>query len=297
MNDGTRDIVNTFFVDVYLENILVERWEIDGLSANQYVVVRDWDGMKDRIRLTEGKNKLSLVIDPTGLLNELNELDNQVDTDFMLQGIESDSNDKQELGLVALPDIVPWVLPDWEDTLITTSNLGSTKSGELSKDVQTHIRFGFRNQSLVSIPGDMWVYIYLDDILVNAQSGKGLLAEEYIGSKEWSGINTVIPIESGAHKLRIELDATNLILESDETNNTIEKELVWLDGPLESDANSIGKTDQIQLVPEPLTLPNLVPGWRDGWDGPIIVSNARDTFTDSSLSVGSDFFVDLVIKK
>ncbi len=295
LNSGSRDISDMFFVDVYLEDILVERWEIDGLAANQYVSVRDWDGMKDRIRLADGKNKLSLVIDPTGLLNELNELDNQVDIEFVLIGAESESVISEKHITAVLPDIVPWVLPDWEDTLVTTSNSGSTKSGKLSKDVQTHIRFGFSNQSLVSIPGDMWVYIYLDDILVNAQKGKGLLAEEYIGSKEWSEINTVIEIDPGVHKLRVELDATNLILETNETNNTIEKELIWLDGPIHSDANSISTEDQIQLVPEPLTLPNLVPGWRDGWDGPIIVSNAKDTFTDTSLASGSDAFVDLVI--
>tara|TARA_Y100000588_G_scaffold280115_1_gene297063 strand:- start:482 stop:2950 length:2469 start_codon:yes stop_codon:yes gene_type:complete len=295
LNNGYEDIVDMFFVDVYLGNILVERWQIDELAANQYVSVQNWDGIRNRVRMIDGIHNLSLVIDPTGLLNEVNESDNRVDIQFELNNAGNNLNPQEEDPTLVLPDIVPWVLPDWESTLITTSDPGSVLSSKLSRDVQTHIRFGFSNQSLVSIQDDMWVYIYLDDILINAQSGKGLLAEESIGSKEWSGINTVIPIHPGKHKLRIELDATNLIIESDETNNVIEKELIWSEGPLELDGYDIEKIYDTQSTPSPLTLPNLVPGWRDGWDGPIIISDSQGTFTDSSLSLGEVPFIDLVV--
>ena len=294
LNNGYEDIVDMFFVDVYLGNILVERWQIDELAANQYVSVQNWDGIRNRVRMIDGIHNLSLVIDPTGLLNEVNESDNRVDIQFELNNAGNNLNPQEDPTLV-LPDIVPWVLPDWESTLITTSDPGSVLSSKLSRDVQTHIRFGFSNQSLVSIQDDMWVYIYLDDILINAQSGKGLLAEESIGSKEWSGINTVIPIHPGKHKLRIELDATNLIIESDETNNVIEKELIWSEGPLELDGYDIEKIDDTQSTPRPLTLTILVLGWSDGWEGPIIISDSQGTFTDSSLSLGEVPFIDLVV--
>ena len=125
LNNGYEDIVDMFFVDVYLGNILVERWQIDELAANQYVSVQNWDGIRNRVRMIDGIHKLSLVIDPTGLLNEVNESDNRVDIQFELNNAGNNLNPQEDPTLV-LPDIVPWVLPDWESTLITTSDPNPT---------------------------------------------------------------------------------------------------------------------------------------------------------------------------
>jgi hypothetical protein len=293
LNNGSVDIHNKFFVDVYLGDILAERWEIDGLSANQYVIVQDWSGLNDRINIDPGSYVLSLVIDSTGLLKELDESDNRFEVGVFWEGKEIDSEDSKSVQK-HLPDLVPWMLHGWEDFIVANSYPDSITNGTLSRDVQSYIRFGFSNQSLISIPKEMWVYTYLDNVLVNAQKGKGLLAEESIGSNEWGGLNTTIPISPGSHKLKIELDATNLIIESNERNNVIEREFIWLTGPVEDKTRYETKDDEIVELPSQLSLPNLVPGWRDGWDGPIIVSNTRDTMRDSKLTLEATTYVDLI---
>ena len=97
-------------------------------------------------------------------------------------------------------------------------------------NVPTYISYGFRNESLASFEERSWVYLYLDDVLVSAQVGVGLLAEETVGSAQWAGLLESINLTPGVHKLRLELDATNLIEEADESNNTIEKLFMWGQG-------------------------------------------------------------------
>lgn len=291
INNTPRGIDYTFYVDVYLDGVLAERWKGDGIGANQSISVTDWAGLPTRMRLRPGAHVLKLVLDPTNLVPETDESDNVYQMEFTW-ALPATPPVPAPVP-TRLPDLVPSIPNGWEGSLIATSYPGDQVDGPLSVDVPTYIRYGFRNQGLASIDEEVWAYLYLDGILVSAQVGGGLLAEETAGSSEWTELFDVIHVTPGVHTLRLEVDATDLITEADEQNNAVEKKLTWGIGSVPP--RLAIAPPPAPTPPAPLTLPNLVPGWRLDWDGPIIVSHQAGTFLDSPLTVDRTPLVDVVV--
>ena len=71
------------------------------------------------------------------------------------------------------------------------------------------------------------------------------------------------------------------------------KEFTWDTGGVPSKPVVVASPEP--TPPAPLVLPNLVPGWGFGWDGPFVVSNDRGTFTNSRLTVDMKPFIDVVV--
>jgi len=90
------------------------------------------------------------------------------------------------------------------------------------------------------------------------------------------------------------VDPGDLVVESDEENNTYEKQLTWGTGPVPP--RPISTPAPAPTAPAPLTLPNLVPAWKYGWDGPIIVSNEEGTHHNGGLTVGRRTFIDVAVR-
>ena len=292
INDGPGVVDYPFFVDVYLDGVLAERWSTPELGADEVIALTDWQELYQRVRLEPGSHTLRLVVDPTDLVPELDEHDNVYEVQFSWQESTSYTGEP-EPPPKRLPDLAPAVPDGWSDSLIATSYRGDKADGPLSVNVPTYISYGFRNEGLASYDEQSWVYLYLDGVLVSAQVGVGLLAEETVGSAEWRGLLESINLTPGVHTLRLEVDATNLIDEADETNNAIEKQFTWGEGAVPPMAPR--PTPTPRFIPEPLTLPNLVPGWRLDWDGPIIVSHELGTFRNSPLTTDMTPHVDVVV--
>ena len=292
VNDGPGSVDYPFFVDVYLDGILAERWPVQALGAGEVIALMDWQGLYDRVRLEPGSHTLRLVVDPTDLVPELDENDNVYEVQFTWQA-PSEPAATPVAPPMRLPDLAPAIPDGWSDSLVATSYSGDKADGPLSVNVPTYISYGFRNESLASYEEESWVYLYLDGVLVSAQVGVGLLAEETVGSAQWGGLLESVNLTPGVHTLRLEMDATNLIDEADETNNTIEKQFTWGEGAVPPMVP--GPTPTPRYIPEPLTLPNLVPGWRLDWDGPIIVSHELGTFRNSPLTTDMVPHVDVVV--
>ena len=292
-NRSSGDIDYFFLIDLYLDGVLIERWQSGGLKADQTIEFTDWAGLGKRVRLKAGVHTLKLVIDATGLVPEIDESDNVFEREFTWAPSTVGASPQTPMPS-KLPDLVPYAPADWADAIIATSYSGDVVDGPLSVDVPTYIRFGFRNQGLASIPQDIWVYLYLDDILVIAQVGSGLIAEETAGSEEWPGLLEVVNVTPGRHTIKLEVDATDLVSESDEMNNVMEKSFTWATGAVQPKPFAMPSTAPIPTAPAPQSLPNLVPGWRMEWDGPIVISHPSDTFVDGSLTIDSQPFIDMV---
>ena len=292
INDSRNNIDYTFFVDVYLDDVLAERWRSQGIEANQLISVTDWEALSTRVRLQPGTHTLKLVVDPTNLVPETDEFDNIFVSEFTWYPSTGDPPVPTPIP-VKLPDLVPSPPNGWTDSLVATSYRGDKTDGPLSVNVPTYISYGFQNRGLASFEAEIWAYLYLDGVLVSAQLGNGLLAGETAGSSEWTGLFDVINVTPGVHTLRLEVDATNLITEADERNNTVEREFTWGTGGVPPKPAVV--PPPVATAPAPLTLPNLVPGWRLNWDGPIIVSHETDTFLNSQLTVDATPFVDVII--
>ena len=292
LNDSRSSIDRSFFVDVSVNGLVAGRWQIEGVGANQLLSAADWEELSERVRLQPGRNTLKLVIDPTDLIPETDENDNVYEAEFTWEPPSSASATPTPTP-GKLPDLAPSVPEGWTDSLIATSYRGDKMDGPLSVDVPTYVKYGLRNEGLASFESTIWAYIYLDGVLVSAQAGNGLLAEETVGSSEWAELSDAIHITPGVHTLRLEVDATDLIDEADEGNNVIEKEFTWGTGGVPP--KPAVALPPAPTAPEALALPNLTPGWRLGWDGPIMASHQPGTFLHGPLSVEEDPFIDVVI--
>ena len=85
VNDGPGSVDYPFFVDVYLDGVLAERWSTPELGADEVIALTDWEELYQRIRLEQGSHTLKLVIDPTDLVPELDEHDNVYEIQFSWQ--------------------------------------------------------------------------------------------------------------------------------------------------------------------------------------------------------------------
>ena len=292
INNSPNSIDYPFFIDVYLDDILVERWTTNDLGANQYINLTDWDELPSRLRLRPGAHTLKLVADSTDLVPETDESDNVYELEYTWLPSES-AVATPTLTPVKLPDLAPSTPDGWGGSLIATSYAGDRVDGLLSVDVPTYILYGFQNLGLASIPEHVTVYLYFDDILVSVQEGDGLLSEESTGSSEWGELLNMTRVTPGLHTIRVEIDVTDAVVESNERNNTIEKQYTWGIGPVTPWQAS--EPTPVPIPPASLTLPNLTPGWRLDWDAPISISHQQGTFLDGPLTVGDTPYVDVAV--
>ena len=292
INNSPNSIDYPFFIDVYLDDILVERWTTNDLGANRYINLTDWDELPSRLRLRPGSHTLKLVADSTDLVPETDESDNVYELEYTWLPSES-AVATPTLTPVKLPDLAPSTPDGWGGSLIATSYAGDRVDGPLSVDVPNYIRYGFQNLGLASISEHVTVYLYFDDILVSVQEGDGLLSEESTGSSEWGELLNMTRVTPGLHTIRVEIDVTDAVVESNERNNTIEKQYTWGTGPVAP--WQAPEPTPAPIPPASLTLPNLTPGWRLDWDAPISISHQQGTFLDGPLNVSGTPYIDVAV--
>ncbi|MCI0438102.1 MAG: hypothetical protein L0177_03110 [Chloroflexi bacterium] len=290
-NIGTGDIQSDIFVDLLFDNVTVERWVVRGMPVNSSARIEDWADLGSRVNIKAGGHKLKLVVDSTNLIPETDESDNAFEWQF--DWIPTQGSTTPTPTPSNLPDLVPAASEDRETPIVATSYQGDRVSGPLSVDVPTYVEYGISNQGFASTGQDIWVYLYFDDYLVDRQLIKGLTAHDTASRPEWDGLFQATRVAPGAHILKMVVDATNLVNEFDETNNVFEQEFIWETGPVPP--RPLDDIEAQPTPPAPLMLPNLVPGWKYGWDGPIVVSNSEGEFKDSPLVVGQTPYVDVVI--
>ncbi len=290
-NTGPYTINDPFFTDLYFDDVLLERWAHDGLGVNYFSFVTGWDRLTTYVRLEAGRHTLKLVVDPTGIVPETDEDDNVFEWSFIWDPPEDPI--PAAVTAIRLPDIVPFTPDGWDGPLIATSYSGDTVTGPLSVSLPTYIRFGVENQGLTSTADDFNIHIFLDDVFIGDWFSDGLLADEWVRFREWSGLLETTGVPPGIHTLKMVVDATDLVEESDEDNNVFEKEFTWGSGPVPPKPQVVAAP--VPTAPAPLTLPNLVPGWRFGWDGPIIAAPTDGGLLDAPLSAGLPAYVDVVV--
>ena len=81
-NKGEISIEELFFIDLYFDGVEVARWSGSRLGSTFLNVITDWDGLSDVVRLSPGEHTLKLVVDPTNLIRETDENDNEVELEI-----------------------------------------------------------------------------------------------------------------------------------------------------------------------------------------------------------------------
>ena len=286
---GTR-VDRRFFIDLLFDGVTVWRWTNDLLPGSGYIDVIDWPDLHRLVDIEPGTHTLTLVVDATDLVEESDEIDNRVETELVWLPPEAalpsaPARDR-------LPDLAPYTPSDWAGPVTANSYGEDGIDGPLSTDAPTRVLAAFTNSGAASTGLNIWAHLYLDDVLVDVSVSPGLLVDDVTRRLRVEDLRERIAISPGVHTLKLVIDPTDLVAESDETNNVYERRLTWMTGdppPRPAD------TQAAAAYPIPPALPNLVPGWRFGWDGPIVVSPERGTSLDAAPVLGRTAYIDLAV--
>ena len=275
-NDGSSDVVGSFFIDIYLDEILADRWTGAGLSPNHFLSVEGYTDLLELFNLTPGKHTVRLVADSTNKINEKSETNNTITTEFTWEGQVVPT----PVPGTRLPNLSLVASTGEKAPMIVAPFANAVSSGGLSIHGDTHISVSILNDSPITIDQTFSVHILFDGVVVRRVTYSGSLGGEAL-SFEWGDLGTTVPITAGLHTLKLIVDPTGIIAESDETDNTFEIELAWgADAPLV--APEPLPTPAVPTRP-PQTLANLTGFVANGWDAAISVSREAD-----GLSAGRD---------
>ena len=259
INDGLAPATR-FFVDLYLDGVPVERWSAQELVRADDIIVQGWGDLLVRARLTPGEHELRVVVDSTNLVPESDESDNSHTLTFNWpQSLESA---RPPTAPSRLPNLAPFTPPGWSSPIRIAETSGS--------DALT-VEVAYRNEGLSSIGQLVQVYLYVDGILAAKFRERDLISGEGVLTPPWSGLTEVIPLTPGTHTFTLTTDPTDLILETDEGDNSFSVEMVW-------EASAAQSPTTPSETRRPVGYAALTP---PGWDGPIVVTAARGKLTST----------------
>jgi len=262
IRDGLTLVPDQFLVDLYLDNLFIQRWVVDTVNPGIPTTIQNWDQLNQRVRLTNGSHTLKLIIDPTDLITETDEEDNIYTTEFQWSGAHS-QGEKYTVARERLPNLTPFTPTGWDSPIRIIGANGITNGFDVN-DI-TSIQVAFKNNGLSSIDKVFLAYLYLDDLPLAKFTERSLIAESAVITPAWNGLSNLLRIKPGAHTLTLVLDPTNLITETDPQDNIVSTQYYWGDLTF---PNFIQEPENPQPKPghlNPLTLP--------GWKSPLVISN------------------------
>ncbi|MDP6716873.1 MAG: CARDB domain-containing protein, partial [SAR202 cluster bacterium] len=211
-NPAKTDIDQLFYVDVLLNGVVLDRWISDGLRSDRSGAFTDWDRLEDLAGIEPGEHALTLVVDSTDLVAEIDESDNVFQTKLVV--LPAPEPEDQPLQPARLPDLAPIVPPGWPAPIIASAYSGAELEGPLSVKALSYIRYAIENQGLASAPENVHTQLYFDGTLVSKEFWSGAIVGNPVTRSEWDGLSDVVTVTPGEHTLRLLVDPHNLITES-----------------------------------------------------------------------------------
>ena len=128
------------------------------------------------------------------------------------------------VGLSNLPNLTPYRPSAWSDKLVISKATGSsTDSAVLTKTDTLFVDWAVANIGNASTPSKYYISLYVDKILKKKWERTSLLPINYYTSEQDFSIGI---LSAGVHTIKIVADATGLLRESDESDNTFSKTIV-----------------------------------------------------------------------
>ena len=291
-NAGDLPLADRYFVDLYFDDVVINRWRGISLAAAELATLFDWPYLSGSVVPTPGVHVLKLVVDSTDLIAESEETDNTYELEVVWEA--GDPVPAPERPITRLPDLAMAQLRGVSDVIVASPYANDVEDWPLSVDLPSYVVSAIENRGLSSIDYPVRVDLYYDGILVAWRLGDGAIAGSSPSRVAWSGLQGIVPVTPGEHTLKVVVDPTNLVEESDETNNVFEKVFTWDTGPVP--AKPAPTAGPAPLLPQPLASANLQPGWIFDSDGPISLFHEGDAANNPPLIVGQDVLLRVAVK-
>jgi hypothetical protein len=170
--------------------------------------------------------------------------------------------------------------------LIASPQQGAAFTTALRAGAPAFISWAYHNRGPQDAEGVFYVDLVLDGILIERWYVEGLRAGWYVEQRDWSDLPKRVRLRPGVRTLQLVLDSTNLIPETDETDNVFTL-------PVLVDPDPSSTPPPPLLTPK---LPDLIPFAPKGWDAPILAYSKEGEEVVRALSVDVPTFIRVAIK-
>lgn len=254
INNGAATSVQ-FVTRLYLDGVLKSAWNSPPpLPAGNYAYVSDYS----LGQVAVGTHTLQIITDATGAIAELDESNNEYSRTFTVTN-------------PATLDLEPFKPAGWSDKIVISNTTGTnTDNTPILATDQIYIDWAVLNTGTATSV-QFVTRLFLDGTLKYSWNSPPPLPG---GSYSYVTDYAIGQLTPGAHTLQIVTDATNVITETNESNNEYSRTF------------TVTSAD----------LPDLLPYQPTGWSNKIVVSNSTGTQTDGSpLYSTEDLFVDWAV--
>ena len=146
----------------------------------------------------------------------------------------------------------------------------------------TYVDWFVRNDGPLTATRPFFTDLHFDDVFIHRWHTADLDPGATVGAVDWEGIGERVRITPGEHTLRLVVDPTNVITESDESDNVVERSFTW----------SGSAPDRPAFTKRP----NLVPGVLKGRSAPLVASSSPDAPSSGGLSVDAPAFISWAVR-
>lgn len=248
LNNGDAATSATFQTELYIDGVFAGSWHTDPpFGANSYNFVPDFSIG----RLSAGTHTIRLKVDSTNTVIESNETDNEYTKTITV-------------GTASQPDLTLSAPAGWSDKIVVSNVTGThADSPTLASSDTLYLDFAILNNGSAPAVTLFYTEVYVDNVLkVTFHTNPPLDPNSYTVALDYS----LGMLPAGSHSIRVKVDSTDVIAESNEGNNEFTK-TIFIGNP---------------------SLPNLRPYQPSGWSDKIVVSNVSGTKTDSALLTATD---------
>jgi hypothetical protein len=149
-------------------------------------------------------------------------------------------------------------------------------------DGDTYVSFAVTNEGPYTINWQFYIDLYFDELLVaRVLNDSGMSSGYFFNIDSWAGLPNIANIEPGEHTLKLVVDSTDLVPETNEEDNVYEHTFTWGQPDVVAQVETIGQTN----------LPDLAQFTPSGWSGPIIASSVAESTGDSILAVNIPTYI------
>jgi outer membrane protein assembly factor BamB len=192
-NQGDTDAVAKFYTKLYVDDVEKGSWNHPtGLTAGKSA-----QASEDIGTLSAGDHKVKVVTDTTGIIDESDESNNIYSKTLTVKGVK--------------PDLTPFEITWTPSSPSTSDNITVTLQ--------------VKNQGDTDAVAKFYTKLYVDDVEKGSWYTDSLTAGESAHASEDIGT-----LSAGDHKVKVVIDPTGIIDESDESNNIYSKTLTVFTG-------------------------------------------------------------------
>ena len=176
-NGGLSSISRFFLVHLYMDGVLVTRYNQNGLIADEAVNPPPWEYWLNTVSITPGHHTLTLELDPTNLVDEADETDNVYSVDFNWGGPDFAGLSSTQTPASGQPSLVAYQPSGWSGPLVLNSYLGqASMPSETYLNSQSYVSWAMRNEGGFAFANPYTVELLVSGEVVHTWEREGLEA-------------------------------------------------------------------------------------------------------------------------